>query len=62
MKKRNLKSLSLNKKSISNFDNNELVGGTGITNVFECPSIIVKPICFSRPSDFSACNCASAVC
>jgi hypothetical protein len=62
MKKRDLKSLKLNKKSISNFDNNGLVGGTGITNVFECPSILVKPHCFSRPSVYSACNGASAVC
>ena len=62
MKKRNLKSLSLNKKSVSNFNTDELVGGTGVTNVFECPSIIVKPICFSRPSDYSACNCATAEC
>lgn len=66
MKKRNLKSLSLNKKSISNFDNSELIGGTNgngpLTGVFDCPSILVKPICFSRPSDYSACNCPSAVC
>jgi hypothetical protein len=61
MKKRDLKSLNLNKKSISNLENNEVIGGTNVTNVFECPSIIVKPICFSRPSDYSACNCPSAV-
>ncbi|EDP95306.1 hypothetical protein U8527_15915 [Kordia algicida OT-1] len=29
MKKKNLKSLHLNKKFISNFDSNELTGGTG---------------------------------
>ncbi len=62
MKKRNLKSLKLNKNSISSFDNNEIIGGTNITNVFECPSILVKPHCFSRPSDYSFCNCPSAIC
>lgn len=57
MKKRNLKSLSLNKKSVSNLDNSELVGGTGITNIFECPSALVKPHCFVRESEFRTCDC-----
>jgi hypothetical protein len=57
MKKRNLKSLNLNKKAISNLDNNELVGGTGITNIFECPSAIVKPHCFVRESFITICLC-----
>ncbi|WP_430411419.1 hypothetical protein [Kordia sp.] len=56
MKKRNLKSLNLNKKAISNLDNNGLVGGTGATNVFVCPSAIVKPICFIRESDPRICT------
>ncbi|WP_298417192.1 hypothetical protein [uncultured Kordia sp.] len=56
MKKRNLKSLKLNKKSISNFDNNGLVGGTNVTNIFVCPSAIVKPICFIRESDPRICT------
>ncbi len=56
MKKRNLKSLSLNKKSISNFDNSEIIGGTGVTNIYECPSALVKPHCFIRESDPRICT------
>jgi hypothetical protein len=63
MKKKNLTSLKLNKKLISDLKNTELAGGTGnITDVFDCPSILVKPHCFSRPSDYSFCNCPSAIC
>ena len=62
MKKRDLKSLSLNKKSISNFDNSELVGGTGITNIYDCPSALVKPHCLIRESFITICECASNVC
>ncbi|MGH1386528.1 hypothetical protein [Kordia sp.] len=62
MKKRDLKSLSLNKKSISNFDNSELVGGTGVTNIFDCPSVRVKPHCISYESFITICQCPSNVC
>lgn len=63
MKKRNLKNLSLNKNSISNLEHDKLFGGDeNPTNVYECPSILVKPHCFSRPTDYSFCNCPSAVC
>lgn len=52
MKKKNLKSLKLNKKNISNLKNNELVGGTELT-LFngDCPQGVYSipepgnPIC-----------------
>lgn len=62
MKKRNLTSLSLNKKSISNFNTDELVGGTGITNINECPSVLVKPHCFSYETFITICQCATNAC
>ncbi|KAB8152330.1 hypothetical protein EZY14_014915 [Kordia sp. TARA_039_SRF] len=69
MKKRNLKSLKLNKKSISRINNHELTGGTGLTAVElschwftchsvnnDCPSANVKPYCFVKYTEQVDCE------
>ncbi|QHI36870.1 hypothetical protein IMCC3317_22400 [Kordia antarctica] len=63
MKKKSFKSLILNKKSISKFSNEEIIGGTnGQTDVNECPSVRVKPHCMSHESYITVCECESDRC
>lgn len=51
MKKRNLKSLRLNKKSISNFDvNNSIVGGAISERITECRNTHCVSVINSCPS------------
>ena len=48
MKKKNLKSLKLNKSSISNFQENLVNGGRSITTIMTIISIIDGPGCMSE--------------
>lgn len=66
MKKKNLKSLRLNKKSISKINNQKIVGGTGISFITcpfyfcvsdECPSAVRPPICLVRETEYDTCEC-----
>ncbi len=50
-KKRSLKKLSLNKKVVSNLDNAELNGGTGVVSVIVCPIRSVLIACPIRTLD-----------
>lgn len=66
MKKKNLKSLTLNKNSVSKINNQILKGGTGFTSpdlschyfvcaTEDCPSAYVKPHCLIRYSFDGTC-------
>lgn len=61
MKKKNLKSLKLNKNSVSKINHQTVKGGTGFTSPnlschyftcasVDCPSAYVKPYCFVKYS------------
>jgi len=66
MKKKNLKSLKLNKNSISKINNQEIVGGTGpsfhtcpyyFCISEDCTSAVLPPHCLVRESEFDTCGC-----
>lgn len=66
MKKKNLKSLKLNKKSISKINDQQIVGGTYLSfetcppyacGSEDCPSAINPPHCFVRESEYDSCEC-----
>ena len=63
MKKKNFKSLILNKKAISNFSHEEIIGGTnGQTDINVCPYVKVKPHCISYETYITICQCETNMC